>query len=134
MEKTGKGNREKAYGVYSVRLDGLYFMAYHGCLESEKVYGNNFRVDFCGEYISCAGSTDRLEDAIDYGEVYSCIASVMNGQRRNLLESLACGIADSIGADFPGFIRFDVTVAKKNPPLAGPCEWSVVRVERKNDE
>lgn len=134
MEKGEKGNREKTYRIYTVRLDGLHFKANHGCLESEKEYGNSFKVDFCGEYSSCAGSTDSLEDAVDYGKVYDCISSVMNGPRCNLLETLAAGISDSVSGTFPEFIRFEVSVAKKNPPVKGKCEWSVVRIEWKKDE
>lgn len=134
MEKGKEGNREKTYSVYTVRLEGMHFLAHHGCLESEKIYGNNFKVDFCGEFHCCAGSTDSLEDTIDYGKVYSCIASVMNGERLNLLETLTERIVASISDDFPGFCRFKVCVAKKNPPMAGPCEWSVIEIERNKDE
>lgn len=131
MEKAENCNRKEAERVYTVCLEGLSFHAFHGCREEEKINGNSFCVDFSGKYASIAGSTDNLEDAISYGDVYRAIAEVMNGERRNLLEYLANAILKEICGRFPGFIYVNVTVSKKNPPVAGPCEWSRVSAEWK---
>lgn len=134
MEKDKNSIGKKTGRVYTVSLEDMEFFGFHGCRDDEKVNGNVFVVGFCGEYRSVAGETDCLEDAIDYGKVYGCIASVMNGERCNLLETLACRAVSAIASAFPGFIRFDVTVRKKNPPVAGPCAWSGIKMEWKKDE
>lgn len=134
MEKAETRNRQEADRVYTVRLEGLEFRAYHGCREDEKLNGNTFRVDFIGKFRSCAGATDALEDTVNYGAVYRVIEAVMMGERRNLLESLACYIVDKVRENFDGFTWISVSVGKKNPPVAGPCEWSWISTEWSSDQ
>lgn len=134
MEKAENCNRQEADRVYTVRLEGLEFRANHGCREDEKLNGNTFRVDFSGEFRSCAGATDTLEDTVNYGAVYRVIESVMMGERRNLLESLACDIVDKVRCAFGEFTWISVSVGKKNPPVAGPCDWSWISTEWKSDQ
>lgn len=112
----------------------MSFRAYHGCREDEKINGNTFSVDFCGEFVSCAADSDCLEETVNYGRVYDAVASVMLGERCNLLETLAARILDKIRAGFPEFLHVKVCVGKKNPPVAGPCEWSRITAEWTRDE
>ena len=79
MEKAENCNRQETDRVYTVRLEGLDFRAYHGCREDEKLNGNTFRVDFSGRFRSRAGATDTLEDTVNYGAVYLVIESVIMG-------------------------------------------------------
>ena len=52
-----------------LELEVMEFRAYHGCLEREKIAGNDFVVDFRGEMdMSAAAENDRLEDAVNYYE------------------------------------------------------------------
>ena len=49
-----------------LELEGMEFRAHHGCLEREKIAGNDFVVDFRGEMdMSAAAESDRLEDAVN---------------------------------------------------------------------
>lgn len=112
----------------------MTFKAHHGCREDEKLNGNTFSVDFSGEFISSAAASDCLEDTLNYGKVYDAVASVMLGERCNLLETLASRIIERVGAEVPGFLYMKATVGKKNPPVAGQCEWSRISTEwRKNE-
>lgn len=119
--------------VYTVSLEDMEFFCYHGCREDEKINGNTFMVDFKGTFRSDAGQTDALEDTINYGDVYRVIKAQMQ-IRSNLLEHVACRIADTISAEFPAYEAIEVTVSKKNPPVDGPCSWSRVttRLDRQN--
>lgn len=132
MEKADKNDRETADRIYTVGLDGMEFTGFHGCREEEKLHGNIFCVDFCGTYRSICGSTDNLEDAISYGQVYETVAEVMHGQRCNLLETLARRMIEALKDRFPGFTGIKVVIGKKNPPVSGPCSWSRVSTEWKS--
>lgn len=112
----------------------MTFRAFHGCREDEKLNGNTFSVDFSGEFVSTAGKTDCLEDTVNYGKVYELVASVMGGERCNLLETLASRIMEEVRTAFPQFLHIKVSVGKKNPPVAGPCEWSRITTEWNRDE
>lgn len=134
MEKTDKNDRETADRIYTVSLEGMEFTGFHGCREDEKLYGNIFCVDLCGTYRSNCGSTDNLEDAISYGQVYEIVAEVMHGERCNLLETLAKRMIEALKDRFPGFSSIKVAVGKKNPPVKGPCSWSRVSTEWKSSD
>ena len=58
---------EKSKHIGTLELEGMQFRAYHGCLEREKIAGNDFVVDFRGELdMTAAAESDRLEDAVNY--------------------------------------------------------------------
>ena len=112
-----------------VRLDGMEFKAFHGCLESERTNGNRFRVDLEYDYdLTRAAATDNLEYAVDYSAVYSTVAAEMKKQSY-LLENVAARIASAVKSGFPRIKSGKVTVTKFNPPLDGVAESSSVSVD-----
>lgn len=115
--------------IYTVGIEGMSFKGFHGCREDEKKYGNVFKVDFDGDFESDCAKTDNLDDTLNYGPVYQAIASVMNGQRRDLMETLVSDMIDKVREEIPGFTRIRVKLSKKNPPVAGECEWSSITEE-----
>jgi len=109
-----------------MELSGMEFHAYHGCFEKERADGNLFVVDFKAEYhFKLAAKSDRLDDTVDYGDVYKVIREEMD-KPSNLLENVAWRIVKSISAKFPQFIRFQIRISKSNPPVGGACQWSRV--------
>ena len=114
----------------TIELSGMEFHAFHGCLPEERRDGNLFVVDFECEYdISKAASSDSLEDALNYAEVYDLIKAQMQIPS-NLLEHLAVRIADAVSASFPQIQHLSLRVAKAHPPVSGPVKWSSVKIER----
>ena len=115
MEKTG-----------ILELEGMEFRAYHGCLERERLAGNDFVVDFRGEMdMSAAAESDRLEDAVNYALIYDVVAEEM-AKPSDLLEHVAGRIVKVLAERFPEFVSFSVRVSKKRPPVAGIVQWSRV--------
>jgi len=109
-----------------IELEGMEFKAYHGCLEQEKVRGNSFTVDFRGELdLSKAAVSDRLEDTLNYGEIYEIVAEEMSIPSE-LLENVAGRIVMSIEKRFPQLMSFSIRVSKKRPPVDGVAQWSRV--------
>ena len=116
-----------------IELEGMEFHAYHGCLESERLSGNLFTVDFRGETdLLKASESDALNDTVNYGAVYD-IAKAEMAVPSDLLEHVAGRIVRRIAAEFPEFVRFTVRVSKKNPPVDGPVQWSRVTLTYNRD-
>ena len=77
---------EKSINIGTIELEGMEFRANHGCLEREKVVGNDFVVDFRGEVnMTAAIESDNLEDAVNYALIYDIVAREM-AVPSNLLE------------------------------------------------
>ncbi|MGN0201862.1 MAG: dihydroneopterin aldolase [Candidatus Cryptobacteroides sp.] len=117
-----KGMNERG----SIELEGMEFHAFHGCLPEERASGNTFIVDFYAEAdLSAAMESDRLEDTVDYGEVYDVVAGQM-AVPSNLLEHLAGRIMKALQERFTSLLFIRIRVSKKNPPVNGSCAWSRV--------
>lgn len=118
-------------GKNRVELINLEFYAYHGCFSEEKIIGNHFRVSFSAETdVETPGKSDRLEDALNYQELYNMIKSQME-ITSNLLESVAFRILNRAGELFPSITEAEVSISKLNPPLGGKAESSRVVMSKK---
>ena len=116
-----------------IELEGMRFWAYHGCLESERSKGNLFVVDFRGETdIRKAVENDRLEDTVNYGEIYEVVRQGME-VASDLLEHVAGRIVKAVSDKFPEFVRFSVRVSKQMPPVGGCVQWSRVTLNFNNE-
>ena len=107
-----------------IELRGIELHGYHGALESEREQGQRFLFDVeldVGE----AGSSDRLEDAVDYRDVVACVRDVSDGRAYQLLEALATALADELLARFP-VERVSVRVRKPDVVLDPPVEYAAV--------
>lgn len=115
---------EKSKNIGILELEGMEFRACHGCLEREKIAGNDFVVDFRGEVdMSAAAESDRLEDAVNYALIYDTVAAEM-AVPSDLLEHVAGRIVKALATRFPEFESFSVRVSKKRPPVDGVVAWS----------
>ena len=114
--------------IGTIELEGMEFRANHGCLEREKLVGNDFVVDFRGDLdMAAAMESDNLDDAVNYALIYNIIAEEM-AKPSNLLEHVAGRIKKSLAAKFPQFVSFSVRVSKKRPPVEGIVQWSRITV------
>ncbi|MEE9247495.1 MAG: dihydroneopterin aldolase [Dehalococcoidia bacterium] len=82
-------------------LEGMVFYGYHGVSPEEKARGQRFVVDVeLTTDLAGAGSSDELNDTIDYSEVYRLVRAVVEGRRRNLIEALAQEISSRILSEY----------------------------------
>ncbi|HHV63729.1 MAG TPA: dihydroneopterin aldolase [Peptococcaceae bacterium] len=104
--------------VNVIHLRGLEFYAYHGVLPEEQKLGQKFLVDvdlYPGKWLS---GRDKLEETVNYAEVYETVKACVEKERFQLLESLAEAIAAQVLAGFDcQAVR--VEVHKPNAPLPG---------------
>ena len=81
--------------MIAVELRGLRVFGRHGVHEHERTQGQDFLFDVdlaVGE----RGSSDRLEDAVDYSAVARAVREVSDGRAYDLLEALATAVADEL--------------------------------------
>ena len=81
--------------MITVELRGLRVFGRHGVHEHERRDGQDFLFDVDLE-VGDRGSSDRLEDAVDYSAVARTVQELSDAQRYDLLEALATAIADGL--------------------------------------
>ena len=80
-----------------IMLKGLAFYGNHGVSPHEKALGQRFIVDVTLECDTrAAGLSDDLADAVDYVPAYEIVKAVMEGESKDLIESVAEDIAGQI--------------------------------------
>ena len=115
---------------YTITLRNCAFFARHGVLEQENVLGQRFFVDAVIDVdAGDALETDMVEKTVDYGLAFTLIESVVTGQQRRLIETLALDIAKALCARFPQILRAEITVRKPSAPVQGVLDHAEVRVE-----
>jgi dihydroneopterin aldolase len=85
--------------VITVEVRGLRVFGRHGVGEGERAAGQDFLFDVelaVGE----RGSSDRLEDAVDYVDVARTVREVSDSHSYALLEALAGAVADELQRRF----------------------------------
>lgn len=110
----------------TVELAGLEIFGYHGADEDERRDGQRFLYDLWLD-VGEAGSSDRIEDAVDYREVAACVREVSDGRAFHLLEALAAAVADAM---LERFAVAGVRVRVRKPDVRMPVEFAAVSVER----
>ncbi len=78
-----------------VELRGLRIFGRHGVYREEQERGQDFLFDVelaVGE----RGTSDRLAEAVDYGDVARAVKEVSDARRYDLLEALAGAVADEL--------------------------------------
>ena len=89
-----------------IKLTGLNFYGYHGCLPSERQMGQN------------------------YAEVYDVAKKIVEGEPRKLIEVVGEEIAQTILKDFRLVEKVRVTVHKPHAPLPGRFTDAAISVVR----
>ena len=80
-----------------ILLKGLAFYGHHGVSPHEKALGQRFIVDVTMECDArAAGLSDDLAEAVDYVPAYEIVKAVMEGESKDLIESVAEDIAGQI--------------------------------------
>lgn len=115
----------------AITLHGMEFYAYHGVLAEEAKIGQKFVVDVTLFLpLDRAGTSDRLEDTVNYAEAYEVIRHIMTEDRFHLLEAAAEKMAACLLERFPSVERVRVMVRKVMPPIPGIFAGVSVEIER----
>ena len=85
--------------MITLGLRGLRVFGHHGVYDEEREQGQDFLFDVeldVGE----RGSSDRLEDVVDYNAVARAVREVSHAHTYSLLEALAGAVADELESRF----------------------------------
>jgi dihydroneopterin aldolase len=85
--------------MITIELRGLRLFGRHGVRAHEKENGQDFLFDVDLE-VGDRGASDRLEDAVDYGDVARAVEAISDARSYDLLEALATAVAGDLLARF----------------------------------
>ncbi len=113
-----------------IELRGLRASGYCGVLPEETQRPQPLEVDVVLEAdLARAGTTDALDDTVDYGAVCSIIERVITTERFALLERLAERLAEVALSDERAE-AVTVSVRKLRPPVAQQLDTAGVTIRR----
>jgi len=114
--------------VITVEVRDLHVFGRHGVHEGERERGQDFLFDVeLG--VGARGTTDRLEDAVDYVAVAQTVRDVSDAKQYALLEALAAAVADELELRFsPSRVRVTARKPEVRPAgLAGTVAVTATR-------
>ena len=101
----------------TIVVRGLALHAFHGVHDHERENGQRFLLDLeLTPRSAMACETDRLGDAVSYGDAARIAVEMATSTRFDLIEALAARIGDALLARLP-LERATVTVHKPDAPL-----------------
>jgi dihydroneopterin aldolase len=101
--------------VITVELRDLRVFGRHGVHEEERERGQDFVFDV-ELAVGQRGTSDRLDDAVDYVEVARVVKDVSDSRQFALLEALASAVADELERRFsPERLRVRVRKPEVRP-------------------
>jgi dihydroneopterin aldolase len=114
--------------VITVEVRGLRVFGRHGVGEEERARGQDFVFDV-ELAVGDRGSSDRLDDAVDYVDVARVVREVSDDRSYALLEALAGAVADELERRFwPERVLVHVTKPAVRPAgLEGTVGVTVTR-------
>jgi len=101
-----------------IRIYNAKFFAYHGVLDYEKEFGNEFEIDI---EMNCEldelKMTDNLKNTVDYLSVYKLTEKIFTSHKFNLIETANEAIGNEILNNFDKIDSVTVKIRKPNAPL-----------------
>lgn len=107
----------------------MSFQGRHGVRAAERELAQEFKVDIevdCD--LSRPGSTDRIEDTVDYRQIRAVAKEVIEGESQMLLETLAARMAARV-LRLDNVAGVSVRIAKR-PESMQPIAAAAVRINR----
>lgn len=101
-----------------IELTGLECFGRHGVFDWEKEQGQPFIVDItCWLDFTAAQATDDLSETVDYGQLATIAAAIVEGPAQDLIETVAVNIAHQIMSSYQILHAVEVTLHKPKAPL-----------------
>lgn len=118
-----------------ITLKNMRFWGYMGVYNYEREEGQEFAVDLILGFNHIDGTkSDRLEDTVDYGQVYSVVKKIVEGENFHLIEAVAQAVVKEIFSHFDRIDAVEVTVQKPDAPIEGQFDYMAVSLFRKRSE
>ncbi|MFD2639588.1 dihydroneopterin aldolase [Piscibacillus salipiscarius] len=118
-----------------VILNRMMFYGYHGLFPEENKLGQRFTVDVeLMADLKPSGTSDNMNDSIDYGQVYQVVQKVVEGEAKDLVESVAEQVAQSLFQAFDLLKAVKVYIDKPGPPIPGYYESVGIEIYRERQD
>ncbi len=116
-------------------LEKMEFYGYHGVYQEEKKLGQRYRVDLIAYLdLKPAGQTDDLNKSVNYAEIYTLCKGIAEGERFDLIETVAERIAADVLANYEKIKACTVKVIKPDPPIPGHYQSVAVEITREREQ
>ncbi|MDC3417906.1 dihydroneopterin aldolase [Aquibacillus salsiterrae] len=117
-----------------IYINNAAFYGYHGLFSEENKLGQRFLVDLVLQCdLKVAGKSDRMEDSIDYGHIYSILREIVEGKPFHLIEAVAEKIAEQLFESFSKLVAVTVKVYKPDPPIPGHYKSVAIEIFRERE-
>ncbi len=112
-------------------LHGMVFEGRHGVTDEERREPQPIQVDVDVEVdLAAAGSSDDIDQTVDYRDVFEICRVVVEERSYHLLEGIAEALAAEVLDRFPAVEAVTVRPRKPGVPLAGAVEHAGVEIKR----
>jgi dihydroneopterin aldolase len=113
-------------------LHDMVFFGRHGVSDEERADEQEIDVDVELEVdLAAAGSSDDLDQTVNYAKVFKVCRAIAEEQSFHLLEAIAEAIAGRLLADFAPIDAVVVRVRKPGVPIDGRLEYAGVEIQRR---
>lgn len=117
-----------------LKLERVILYGKHGVYSEENKLGQRFIISVEIHLdLSAAGQTDRLEQTINYSEVYSILKKIVQGEPRALIETVAEHIAKALLDAYDKIIAVKISVTKPHPPVDIHFDGVTVEITRRRE-
>lgn len=114
-----------------ILFNKMEFWGYHGAFKEENKLGQRFYVDLELIFdLSKAGHSDKLEDTVNYADIYQTTQQVVENEKYELVESIAERLAAKILQSYTLIDEILVRVTKPDPPIPGHYDSVAVEIIR----
>lgn len=113
-----------------IELNGLKFFGHYGLYPVEKKWIQCIIVDICILLSISRKSDFKLEDSLDYQQIYSLTETVCK-KSSELLETIGFNLVDELSKQFPQILELNITIAKE-VQWSGPGLPVKIKFEYKN--
>ena len=101
---------------FTIELQGLRLFAEHGMYQEELLVGNEFEVNISLDVKAPKKTISSIEQTINYVEVFRITQEVFS-KRRQMMETCAMEIADTLQRQFNQIEKITVSIKKITPPI-----------------
>lgn len=123
---------ERESTVDKIILNQMEFYGYHGVFKEETKLGQRFIVDLQAEVdLAKAGATDDLQYSVNYGQLFSDVKEIVEGEPYKLIEAVAENIAKKLLESYTLIEGLTVRIIKPDPPIPGHYKSVAVEITRK---
>lgn len=111
---------------FRIEILGLKLFGFHGVLEHEKNYGQEFLVDI--KLTVESSGEDQLEATVSYAEIADLVEASFNAERNDLLEALAVRLKSAVLSHSERIVDCEIAIHKPAAPLTQEFSDVVVTV------